>query len=80
MKNKKVSFKNYIRIYLIPIYYEIENYQNLWWTKMDRMNSMVKSNEEIFRLLAIHPFMNSEQAIKLLYQPNNISYNPDNFL
>lgn len=79
MVNKKVTFKNSIKIYLIQPYYELENYKNLWWTHIDKIHCILNSNEEIYRLLTIHPCMEVHQAMKLLYQPNNISYNPDNF-
>lgn len=76
---KKVRFEKYINIKLIPVYYEIENYDTLWWNQIDIINNFTISYNEIIRLLKIHPFMEKKQAIKLLYQPNNISYDPNNF-
>ena len=76
---KKVRFEKYVYIKLIPVYYEIENYDTLWWNQIDIINNFKISYNEIIRLLEIHPFMEKKQAMKLLYQPNNISYDPNNF-
>ena len=77
MNSKKVTFYKKIRVYLIPIYYEIENYRDLWWDEYDKLKSLKKAQEEINSLLKIHPYMGMKQATNLLYQP--LKYDSRNF-
>ena len=77
---KNVSFNKYKKINLIPIYYEIDNCDDLWWKKTDYKLIASMAIKELIRLLTIHPCMNIAQARKLLYQPNNISYDYRNFI
>lgn len=79
-KNRRVIFKNIIKVHLIH-----SNYNNntdklqLWWSGDDFYFATKNANDEINRLMTIHPSMERKYALKLLYQPNNISYDPDNF-
>lgn len=77
MNSKKVTFYKNIRVYLIPIYYEIENYRDLWWDEYDKFKSLKKAQEEINSLLKIHPYMEIKQATNILYQP--LKYDSRNF-
>ena len=77
---KKLSFNNTKRVCLIPYYYEICNeMSDLWWHNSDFLKARHSSVSEILQLLENHPSMEIKQAIKLLYQPNAICYNPENF-
>ena len=78
---KRVQFLNVIKIILIPKYNEICDCRDLWWSELDKKIAMIFMNNEINTLLRIHPSMNTKQAMKLLYQPNNIRYyDPTNFV
>lgn len=77
---KRVMFDNIKKIYLLyknSIYNDEK--QKLWWNDDDFSYAKQSANEEITRLLTIHPSMERKYALKLLYQPNNISYDPTNF-
>ena len=77
---KRVMFDNIKKIYLLyknSIYNDEK--QKLWWNDDDFSYAKKSANEEITRLLTIHPSMERKYALKLLYQPNNISYDPTNF-
>jgi hypothetical protein len=79
MKNTKVKFSDKIEsTYLVP-YYENSEKQHLWWSCVDKYNAALLSFREIQTLLKRHPGMTYREAKKLLYQPNNISYNECNF-
>ena len=77
-KNKKVIFSEKIKLSLIPKY-ENEMKYELWWNTFDKYNATIVANIEINTLLNRHTSMTYKQALKLLYQPNNISYNESNF-
>ena len=79
MSYKKVTFGKKVIVYLIPYYNELENYRQLWWNNNDINNFKKNAVEDINRLFNIHPNINYENAMRLLYQPNNISYDPKNF-
>jgi hypothetical protein len=81
MINKKIKKKvrfNGNTIFLIP-YTKDKTGDVLWWTTEDHSISKADAREEIIRLITIHKSMLLRDALKLLYQPNNISYNEDNF-
>jgi hypothetical protein len=78
-KTKKVSFSKYLYVCLIPMYYEIENYHDLWWSDSDLLEMRVNTMKEIQQLMIVHPSMKISHAKKLLFQPNNICYDPQNF-
>ena len=79
-KNKKVTFSKYLYVYLIPMYYEIKNYRDLWWSDDDLLEMRVNTMKEIQQLMTVHPSMEISHAKKLLFQPNNIRYDPQNFV
>ena len=78
MNKKNVKFTRFNQFFWIESYTEEEIY-TLWWSYLDNIESIKSSNREIDNLLSIHPSMNIKQAKKLLYQPNNICYDPNNF-
>jgi hypothetical protein len=78
---KKVQFVNYISLVYIPKYNEICNCSEIWWSELDKQIAIMFMNNEINTLRKIHPAMNKKQAMKLLYQPNNLRYyDPTNFV
>lgn len=77
INKKKVRFDG-VTIFLIP-YTKDKTGEVLWWTTEDHVIAKVSAREEIMRLINIHKSMLLRDALKLLYQPNNISYNEDNF-
>jgi hypothetical protein len=79
-KSKKVSFSKYLYVYLIPIYYEIDDYRDLWWSDVDLLEIRNNAMKEIQQLMNVHPSMKISHAKKLLFQPNNICYDPHNFV
>jgi hypothetical protein len=76
---KKVTFYHTTYMYIISPIKELTTL-HLWWTDYDRLAAIETANKEIFRLRKMHPEMSVKDANKLLYQPNNISYDPSNFL
>lgn len=78
-KKKNIQFSKYIYIHLIPTYRELINYKNLWWTEDELINCRVNASREIMELKNRLPSASMDDAKKLLYQPNNITYNEDNF-
>jgi hypothetical protein len=78
-KKKNIQFSKYIYIYLIPTYREIINYHNLWWSQDELLNIRLIAYKEIMELKNKLPSITLEDAKKLLYQPNNITYNENNF-
>ena len=77
--NKKIRFSNTVYVYLIPIYYEIPNYYDLWWSKNELLVIANEAFKEIRHLMELQPFIIIKDVQKLLYQPNNIQYDPSNF-
>ena len=69
---KQVFFQKTEQIY---VFFDknINDDNNLWWTDDDFLYAVKTANEEIKRLMTIHPLMERKYALKLLYQPNNIS-------
>jgi hypothetical protein len=76
---KKVTFNKIIEVYIIPSFFTNIDKLNLWWNKNDVNNAVFSCKTEIANLIEIHPQMEIKYARKLLYQPNNISYDPNNF-
>ena len=77
LNKKKVRFNGFT-IFLIP-YTKDGTSDELWWSEEDQFIAKVNAREEIIRLINIHKYITLKDVIKLLYQPNNISYNEDNF-
>jgi hypothetical protein len=77
---KIVKFNNIANLHLIPSRHEINNCRELWWSTMDQSWARFTALQEIKDLRRKHPLMTIKQALKLLYQPNNIRYDPANFI
>ena len=79
-KKKRVVFEQIKKIYILynnNIHNDVKT--DLWWNNDDFSYAIKSAHEEIIRLMTIHPSMERKYALKLLYQPNNISYDPANF-
>jgi hypothetical protein len=74
---KKVRFNGFT-IFLVS-YTKERAEETLWWSEEDHFIAKVAAREEIMRLINIHKYISLKDVLKLLYQPNNISYNEDNF-
>ena len=80
-KNRSVRFHNVIKIVLIPKVSELYDTIDIWWSEMDKLNAYKSMYAEIQVLQKRHPAMTFKQAMKLLYQPNNLRYyDPNNFI
>jgi len=78
---KKVRFSSFITIFPNPSFIELENYKYLWWSELDKQIAHSMMFNEIRHLQRIHPTMTCKQAMKLLYQPDNLTrYDPNNFV
>ena len=77
-KLKKVNFSICNSICLIPMYYEIYNYEELWWSQEDLVDIKNNAITEIKCFMKNNPLMTYYYAKKLLYQ-NNICYDRSNF-
>jgi hypothetical protein len=74
---KQVKFDRATYFLVTPMKENCET--DLWWTDYDYFKSRITSQMEINRLLGIDKSMAVKDAVKLLYQPGNISFNEDNF-
>jgi hypothetical protein len=79
MNNKKVKFSKHLESTRLIPKYDIELISYLWWNEFDIYEASKLAFDEINTLLIRNPCMTYKQALKLLYQPNNISYNKCNF-
>jgi hypothetical protein len=79
MNKKKVSFNAKKYIHIIPYLTEYIGSNELWWSPLEQEESKKSVFEEINRLRNIHPTINLRDALTLLYQPNNVTYNEKNF-
>jgi hypothetical protein len=79
INQKKVKFATWILVYPNPNSLITDNISYLWWTENDKLAACYAMNKEIRSLQHIHPNMTIKQAMKLLYQPNNIVYDKNNF-
>ena len=78
---KKVRFSSFITEYRNPTFIERSHFPYLWWSELDKSAARYNMYNEIQSLQRIHPTMTVKQAMKLLYQPNNLTcYDPSNFL
>jgi len=78
---KRVRFSPFIRVLPNPTIIHVENCKYLWWTELDKSAAYSMMYNEIRQLQSIHPNMTMKQAMKLLYQPNNLTrYDPSNFV
>ena len=76
---KQVRFSNFVDVFLIPQKEELKKHFDLWLSENDFATAHQTAIKDIKRLLEIHPCMRLCEAKKLLYQPNNIRYDPSNF-
>lgn len=82
INKKKITFNNKLYIVLIPDRnaYNYELKKILWFNESElnliRTNALLELNNILLR----HPLMDINQAKKLLYQPNNITFDEKNFL
>lgn len=80
-KRKRVRFSIYTFIYPNPTIIDVEICKYLWWTELDKSAAYFAMFSEIQNLQRIHPTMTMKQAMKLLYQPNNLTrYDASNFV
>ncbi len=78
---KKVRFSSFIREFRNPTFIERSHFPYLWWTELDKSTACYAMRSEIQNLQKNHPNITVKQAMKLLYQPNNLTrYDPSNFL
>jgi len=77
MNKKKVRFDK-ATIFLVSTIKD-ETTETLWWSVEEHAESRKSAFEEINNLRSIHKTMTMRDALKLLYQPNNITYNEANF-
>jgi hypothetical protein len=80
---KKIHFNNIDQIILIPSRNEYDNLMKnkIWWNSYYLYLFRQSAIEDIYKLLQIHPYITTYQAMKLLYQPKSmlLQYDPSNF-
>jgi len=77
---KNVRFNSWNIVYPNPNIIETETMRYLWWSENDKNDARFTMYKEISDLQKKHPNINIQQAMKLLYQPNNLKiYDPKNF-
>lgn len=79
MNKKRVSFNTTKYIYIISYLTEYISSNELWWSQKEQEESKKTVFKEINMLKSVHPTINVRDALMLLYQPNNITYNKNNF-
>jgi len=78
---KKVRFSSFIKEFKNPYFIEKSQFPYLWWSELDKSSACCLMRNEIKNLQKVHPTMTVKQAMKLLYQPNNLRYyDPNNFI
>ena len=78
-KKEKVVRFDRANIYLIR-YTKEDAECDLWWSTEDQIEAKKSCFREIDRMMLIHGRIKLSDALKLLYQPNNITYSEENFL
>jgi hypothetical protein len=79
--NKRVRFHDLTRVILIPKMSELYDSIDIWWSESDKVAANAMMYCEIKTLQRIHPTMTMKQAMKLLYQPDNLTrYDVNNFV
>jgi hypothetical protein len=77
---KKITFSSRIIVILIPTRLEyIKLGNSLWWEKDDYKNFKKSACIEINNMIQRNPLMSPKHVMKLLYQPNNITFDESNF-
>jgi hypothetical protein len=75
-----VRFSSFIREFRNPTFIEKSHFQYLWWSELDKSAACYTMWNEIQNLQKKHPAMTVKQAMKLLYQPDNLTrYDSNNF-
>ena len=78
---RRVRFSNCVKIkYYYPFATDDEKKRELWWEVTDVELAKKCARNDIIRLITIHPTMSVKDATTLLYQPNNLTYNIENFI
>ena len=78
---KQVRFNNEVKIrYYAQIITTESMKSELWWQRTDLYLAKYYAANDISRLISIHPKMTIKEATKLLYQPNNVTYDTENFI
>lgn len=79
--NKRVRFHDLTRVIFIPKMSELYDTIDIWWSESDKVAANAMMYREIQTLQRIHPTMTMKQAMKLLYQPDNLTrYDVNNFV
>jgi len=79
--NKRVRFHDLTRVIFIPKMSELYDSIDIWWSESDKVAANAMMYCEIKTLQRIHPTMTMKQAMKLLYQPDNLTrYDVNNFV
>jgi hypothetical protein len=73
-KKKRVDFSVFRDVIILPKISETCDSIDIWWSTTDRVNACKSMTLEIHDLQKKYPDMTYKQAVKLLYQPNNICY------
>jgi hypothetical protein len=81
-KNKKIKFNMVKYVMLIPSRREFDDNmkKTLWWNNFDYNNFRFSALYEIQQIMLRHNDMHIKDAIRLLYQPNNIKFDKNNFI
>jgi len=78
---KKVKFSPFITICPNDTFIDKHTISNLWWSELDKAYAYSSMFIEIKNLQNNHPTITIKQAMKLLYQPNNLThYDASNFI
>ena len=81
LNKKRVRFSPFVRVFTNNTFIEIQHMPHLWWSELDKTYACSTMNREIQNLQKKHPTMTFKQAMKLLYQPDNLTrYDPSNFV
>ena len=75
MNKKQVRFNTVKYIHIVPYLTEYISPNELWWSKKDQTDSIISAQKEVKNLISMHKSMKLKEALKVLYQPNNITYN-----
>ena len=69
-------------VMLIPSRIEFDDNmkKTMWWNNYDYNNFRFSASYEIQQIMLRHNNMHIKDAIKLLYQPNNIKFDKNNFV
>ena len=82
MKNKKIKFNMIKYVKLIPSRKDFDDNmkKTMWWNDYDYDNFRNLAIYELKNIMLRHSNMHIKDAIKLLYQPNNIIFDKSNFV